>query len=153
MKYIPKSAFVYLRGAIALTLLSGALALAFVATTAPTKPTTLAKASLDRPSSHTDIRIAREDFQKPVPMDTDEAGPAPRYDDPTAAAAEDYMHRAYPAAEVPLSATQNAIASIQQILQASNPVSTPAPTATPGKKKKGKKGKKSAAPAVVSPSI
>src|ERR1044071_4869876 len=85
MKFIPKSAFVYLRGAIALTLLSGALALAFVATTAPTKPTTVAKVSLDKPSSHTDIRIAREDFQKPVPMDLDEAGPAPRFDDPTAA--------------------------------------------------------------------
>ena len=147
MKFIPKSAFVYLRGAIALTLLSGALALAFVATTAPTKPTTVAKVSLDKPSSHTDIRIAREDFQKPVPMDLDEAGPAPRFDDPTAAMADDYMHRAYPADEIPLSATANAITSIQQFLQA-NPPSTPTPT--PGKKKRGGKKTKIPAPAIAS---
>jgi len=137
---------------LALTLLTGALAMAFVATTSVTpltNSTSATKPRLDKPSSHTDISIPREAFQKPVPMDPDEAGPAPRYDDPTAAAAEDYMHRAYPADELPLSATENAIAAFQQIMQASVPAATPTPT--PGKKKK--KGKHTALPAISSPSI
>ena len=153
MKLIPNSAFVYLRGVLAVTLLGGALAMAFVATTTvPLTNSSATKPRLDKPTSHTDISIAREDFVKPVSMDPDEAGPAPRYDDPTAAAAEDYMHRAYPADELPLSATENAIAAFQEIIRASQPTTTPTPTATPGGKKK-KKGKHSALPAISSPSI
>src|SRR5439155_3382025 len=101
MKLTYKSALSHLRIATAVTLMSAAAALAFVAVN-PSGPLLLGKS--DNKAAINKLRQNRvELFRNKLAM------PGPERDaGPTAAAEEDYANRAYPGAYVPFQLTSNA---------------------------------------------
>src|SRR5438477_7239822 len=118
MKLTYTSAFSHLRIAAAVTLMSAAAALAFVAVN-PSGPLLLGKSDNKAAINKlTQNRVAL--FRNKLAM------PGPERDaGPTAAAEEAYANRAYPAAYVPLSATLNARAAFNKVQtrSSSNPSS------------------------------
>jgi hypothetical protein len=85
------------------TLLFAALAMAFVAIKAPTRTVASSK---DRLRATSKFRVDRDQVR---------AQPGDLEGGPLLAALEDYAHRAYPAKDVPMHATLNAITSFRQV--------------------------------------
>src|SRR5437660_12555824 len=101
MKLTYKSAFSHLRIAAAVTLMSAAAALAFVAVN-PSGPLLLGKS--DNQAAINKLRQNRvQSFRNKLAM----PGPE-REGGPTAAAEESYANRAYPASYIPFTLTRNA---------------------------------------------
>src|SRR5437660_187402 len=113
MKLTYKSVFSHLRIATAVTLMSAAAALAFIAVN-PSGPSLLGKSDNKAAiNKFTQNRVALFRNKLAVPGPERDAGP-------TAAAEEAYANRAYPAAYVPLSATLNARAAFNKVRARSN---------------------------------
>jgi hypothetical protein len=93
----------YVRFATVGTLLFAALAMAFVAIKTPTRTVASSK---DRLRATSKFRIDRDQVR---------ARPGDLEGGPLLAALEDYAHRAYPAKDVPMRATLNAITSFRQV--------------------------------------
>src|SRR5438552_17479238 len=113
MKLTYTSAFSHLRIAAAVTLMSAAAALAFVAVN-PSGPLLLGKS--DNQAAINKLRQNRVQLFRnklALPGAERDAGP-------TAAAEEDYANRAYPGAYVPFSATLNARAAFKNVQTRSN---------------------------------
>src|SRR5207302_5244366 len=113
MKLTYKSVFSHLRIAAAVTLMSAAAALAFVAVN-PSGPLLLGKS--DNQAAINKLRQNRVQLFRnklALPGAERDAGP-------TAAAEEDYANRAYPGAYVPFSATLNARAAFKNVQTRSN---------------------------------
>ena len=101
-----------LRFATVGTLLFAAVAMAFVAIKPPTPKLT---SSQDRPRAMNKFRFEREEAganKRALPGIDRDLGPM-------LAAMEDYAHRAYPAKDVPMTATLNAVAGFRQVKRAS----------------------------------
>src|SRR5437870_5798273 len=101
MKLAYTSVFSYLRVAFAGTLLSAALAMAFVAVNNP------GVSSASRPH-----RLLKKQAEYGLASRSEMSDKTGTAEDPTKAAAEDYANRAYPADDIPFSATLNAIGSL-----------------------------------------
>jgi len=114
MKLTYKSVFVYLRVALAGTLVSGALAMAFVAVNTTGGPSVNQSHRLFKKQIVNGV-AARSEASDKFGISQDGTG-----EDPGAAAAEDYANRAYPATDVPFSATLNAQAAFNEIKARSN---------------------------------
>src|SRR5438552_10868491 len=104
MKLAYTSVFSYLRVAFAGTLLSAALAMAFVAVNNP------GVSSASRPH-----RLLKKQAEYGLASRSERSDKTGTAEDPTKAAAEDYANRAYPADDIPFSATLNAIAGFKQL--------------------------------------
>ena len=122
MKHLfsPSRAFASLRIVVAGACVLTAAALAFVAT---------ANNNSSGPDSKNRV-MASSLVKDSITGSASELGDDDSKADPSAAAAEDYAQRAYPADELDLGALINAQAGMQNFLAHATP--TPAPTATPG---------------------
>jgi hypothetical protein len=115
MKLTYKSVFSYLRIAFAGTLLLGAAGLAVVAMKTTGVSPVSQSPRLFKKQLVNGLASASEGSDK-FGVNADGTG-----EDPGEAAAEDYANRAYPATDVPFSATLNAQAAFQTLLRNSNP--------------------------------
>ena len=108
--FSPNRLVSHLRLAGVVTLLSAAAAMAFVAV----KPSSPTLASQDRLRTISKFRGDRDELggnKRTMPGDQ-EGGPL-------LAAIEDYAHRAYPAKDVPMTATLNALTGFREVKRAS----------------------------------
>ncbi len=119
MKLTYKSVFSQLRIATAVTLMSAAAALAFVAVN-PSGPLLAGKSTVDE-DAFSRFSKFRQDPDQLLGSRLGLPG-IERDGGPLLAAEQDYANRAYPATEIPFSATLNAQAAFKKIRARSNSV-------------------------------